>query len=31
MQKPKKIHLVDPEKSVSETDGQTNRWTEEQD
>ena len=27
MQKIKKIHRVDPEKNVSQTDGQTDRWT----
>ena len=31
MQKIKKTHCVDPEKNASETDGQTGRWTDEQD
>ena len=31
MQKIKKTHCVDPEKNTSETDGQTGRWTDEQD
>ena len=31
MQKTKNIHWVDPEKNVSQTDRQTDRWTDEQD
>ena len=27
MQKIKKTHYVDPEKNASQTDGQTDRWT----
>ena len=31
MQKIKKTHRVDSEKNASQTDGQTDRWTDEQD
>ena len=31
MQKSKTIHQVCPEKNVSEMDGQTDKWTDEQD
>ena len=31
MQKIKKTHKVDPEKKASQTDGETDRWTDEQD
>ena len=31
MQKIKKIHWVDPKKNASQTNGQTNIWTDEQD
>ena len=31
MQKIKKTRSVDPEKNASQTDGQTVRWTDEQD
>ena len=31
MQKIKKIHRVDPEKNASQTNGQTDTWTNEQD
>ena len=31
MQKIKKTHRVDREKNMSQTDGQTGRWTDEQD
>ena len=31
MQKIKKTHRVDPEKNASQTDGQIDRWTDEQD
>ena len=31
MQTIKKTHRVDPEKNESQTDGETDRWTDEQD
>ena len=31
MQKIKETHKVDPEKNASQTDGETDRWTDEQD
>ena len=31
MQKIKKIPFVDPEKNLSQTDGQTDRWTDKED